>query len=117
MNQTLSQAFERTKDLAGEIKAAVSVLADCEAKEAEQANLAEIAGKATVRAKERLDALYAERDTLADHMRELALKVGEPQPTSPAMIERPDIAPDPFAAFGHPAKPNGADPYEGAPKQ
>lgn len=119
MNLTLSQAFERTKDLAGEIKGAASVLAECEAKEADDLRLAEISGKATERARERLIALYAERDALAERMKDLVGQVGEAPATIAENANEAASVADPFevfAGFGHPAQTNGADPAEGAAK-
>lgn len=124
MNLTLSQAFERTKDLAGEIKGAASVLAECEAKEADDLRLAEISGKATDRARERLFALYAERAALAERMKDLVGQVGETAAADDTPVkddvERArasfdaycDAVPSPFAGFGHPAQ----YPAEGAAK-
>lgn len=80
MNLTLTQSFHRTQDLSGEIKAAQSALADCEADHAAKERIASIAGEAVETAKANLARLEQEREDLAVHMAELVRCVGATTP-------------------------------------
>lgn len=77
MNLTLTQAFERTKDLAGAIKAARAHEADCAADHAAKQRIADIAGEAHEKATSHSVALEQERAELAEHMAALVLRTGE----------------------------------------
>lgn len=79
MNLTFSQAVERTKDLAGAIKAARAHEADCAADHAAKQKIADIAGEAHEKASAHCIELEQEREELADHMAALVRKTGETQ--------------------------------------
>lgn len=78
MNLTFSQAVERTKDLAGAIKAARAHEADCAADHAAKQKIADIAGEAHEKASAHCIELEQEREELADHMAALVRQTGEP---------------------------------------
>lgn len=87
MNYTLTQSYHRTQTLSGELKAAESALADCEADARAKERIASIAAEAVEKAKGHLETLKAEREELADHMAALVRKTGDalelPEPESP----------------------------------
>lgn len=85
MNLTLTQSFHRTQTLSGELKAAESALADCEADANAKERIASIAAEAVTKAFVHLETLRHEREQLADHMAALVRKTGEP-------IEPPPLA-------------------------
>lgn len=109
MTLTLTQAYHRTQDLGGLIKAAESALADCEADAAAKERIASIAVEAVDKAKAGLAALKQERAELAEHMKALVETVGEAVESADFGLEgsaRADAFG--FADFGHPAQ-NGLD--------
>lgn len=87
MNLTITQAYHRTQNLGGEIKAAESALTDCEADAKAKERIASIAAEAVEKAKGHLETLRQEREELAEHMAALVRKTGEalelPEPESP----------------------------------
>lgn len=85
MTLTLSQAYERTKDLSGAIKAARAHEADCAADHEAKLRIAEIAAEAHNKAVGHCIELERERDELADHIAGLVRKVGEPHDAGDAM--------------------------------
>lgn len=97
MNLTLTQSHHRTQSLSGEIKAARSALADCEADALAKERIASIAVEAVDKAKANLAALEQEREDLADHIAGLVRQVGEDR-------ELEETHGAHFADFGHPAQ-------------
>jgi hypothetical protein len=98
MNLTLTQAYHRTQDLGGLIKAGESALADCEADAEAKLRIASIAADGVEKARANLDALKQEREELAVLMADLVRCVGEG-----VLLLDPA-----FADFGHPLQ-NGDD--------
>lgn len=84
MNLTLSQAFDRTKDMSGEIKAAAEMVRVTERELAHHEHTAMLARTAHEKAVAAHAAKLDERQALADHIRELTLQVGETQATESA---------------------------------
>lgn len=78
MNLTFSQSVERTKDLAGALKAARAHEADCAADHAAKQRIADIAGEAHEKASAHCIELEQEREALADHIAALVRQTGEP---------------------------------------
>ncbi len=115
MSLTLTQAFHRTQDLGGLIKAGESALADCEADAEAKQRIASIAVEGVDKAKANLAALKQERSDLAEHMKALVEQVGEAAPGGDGGsggiavfggFEAAEV--QPFADFGHPTQ-NGLD--------
>ena len=100
MNLTLTQSFHRTQTLSGELKAAESALADCEADATAKERIASIAAEAVEKAKGHLEALRTEREQLADHMAALVRKTGDALelPESESPFWRGDLASADFQA-------------------
>ena len=80
MTLTLTQIANRAGDLSGELKAAYTALAECEAAEGDAERPYIVAKRATERARERLATLQAERETLAHEAHSAIMAKGEPVP-------------------------------------
>lgn len=84
MTLTRNQMNERAGSLSGELKAARELHAQCEADQAAQDKLADIARQATEKALANIARLETERADLAEAMKQEILRVGEPTATEPA---------------------------------
>jgi len=83
MSLTLSQAFERTKDLSGEIKAAQEMVRVTEQEAIAAEHTASLARQANDKARAALEEKLAERASLAERMSELTLQIGEAKAAEP----------------------------------